>query len=152
MPIEPDASIQWRGFGINWFWFSSVVVRLVESAEWPTPGKPLQSSGDENVPGNKTQWIRNCKLNLVWKKCTMDFQPAVSITSVAWILMKSMACAFNWSAEWRSAKINTSLAVSIWSPVQRLSSHITFKRSRAYLQEKHFIMTFIYFYLHKIMI
>uniref|UniRef100_A0A6B0UE59 Putative secreted protein n=1 Tax=Ixodes ricinus TaxID=34613 RepID=A0A6B0UE59_IXORI len=63
----------------------------------------------------------------------MVFQPAVSITSVACVLMKSMACALSWSALCMSARMRTSAAVSTDRFEQSASSHITFNRSRAYL-------------------
>lgn len=51
---------------------------------------------------------------------------------LSYLLMKSMACVFSWSALCRSASTNISQTFSIVRFEHRASSHITFKRSKAY--------------------
>uniref|UniRef100_A0A2M3ZPA4 Putative secreted peptide n=1 Tax=Anopheles braziliensis TaxID=58242 RepID=A0A2M3ZPA4_9DIPT len=47
--------------------------------------------------------------------------------------MKSIVCAFSWSALCRSARMSVSAAVSTDRLTQSASSHITFSLSSAYL-------------------
>lgn len=53
-----------------------------------------------------------------------------------YVLMKSIVCAFNWSALCRSAKINVSAAVSTDRLTHKASSHITLSFSNAYCNNK----------------
>ena len=55
---------------------------------------------------------------------------------IYYVLIYSMACAFNWLAECMSARMRTSAAVSTDKLEQRDSSHITLSRSKSYWSER----------------
>lgn len=55
---------------------------------------------------------------------------------VTYVLMKSIVCAFSWSALCKSASIRVSAAVSTDKFTHNASSHITLSFSRAYYSDK----------------